>query len=159
MPILDGSGQVWVEKFAAVGLRPAYKEGSDLLERKQSWRPNAPISVFDHDSFITLYPAGLFRRITCGVEPENCPVIGASCAENCPVIRLSCAQNCPIIGAARTPACALTCSFGTCMRNSSASHEGRRQTGMYRCEGQQRQGDVAGGMRSVAMCRCSVRGV
>ena len=76
MPILDGSGQFWVEQFAAVGLTPAYKEGSDVLERKQSWRPNTPICVFDHDSFITLYPAGLYRRITAGVEPLDSPVIG-----------------------------------------------------------------------------------
>ena len=27
MPILDGSGQFWVEQIAAVGLTPAYKEG------------------------------------------------------------------------------------------------------------------------------------
>lgn len=79
MPILDGSGQFWVEQFAAVGLTPAYEEGKEeeeQLVRKQSWRPNTPISVFDHDSFITLYPAGLYRRITAGVEPLDAPVIG-----------------------------------------------------------------------------------
>jgi hypothetical protein len=76
MPILDGSGQFWVEQFAAVGLNPAYKPDSEELVRKQSWRPNTPITVYDHDSFITLYPAGLYRRITAGVEPLDSPVIG-----------------------------------------------------------------------------------
>jgi UDP-3-O-acyl-N-acetylglucosamine deacetylase len=78
MPILDGSGQFWVEQFAAVGLNPAYKPDSEELVRKQSWRPNTPITVYDHDSFITLYPAGLYRRITAGVEPLDSPVIGAT---------------------------------------------------------------------------------
>lgn len=78
MPILDGSGQVWVENIAACGLRPAHKPDTpDLLERKQAWRPNVPISVFDHDSFVTLYPAGFFRRITAGVEFQDVPVIGS----------------------------------------------------------------------------------
>lgn len=78
MPILDGSGQVWVENIAACGLRPAHKPDTpDLLERKQAWRPNVPISVFDHDSFVTLYPAGFYRRITAGVEFQDVPVIGS----------------------------------------------------------------------------------
>lgn len=78
MPILDGSGQVWVENIAGAGLRPAHKPGTpDLLERKQAWRPNVPISVFDHDSFVTLYPAGFYRRITAGVEFQDVPVIGS----------------------------------------------------------------------------------
>lgn len=78
MPILDGSGQVWVENIAAAGLRPAHKPDTpDLLERKQSWRPNVPISVYDHDSFVTLYPAGFFRRVTAGVEYQDVPVIGS----------------------------------------------------------------------------------
>lgn len=70
VPVLDGSAQGWVEAIAEVGVRPAVTPESEEPVRKLAWRPAVPITAYDDDAFISLYPAGIDYLVSAGVNSD-----------------------------------------------------------------------------------------